>query len=185
MRNRILARVGAWFERELGSPHVASWAAPIAEARRSGGGVSAQELRDLATVRGYFAGQGIMPLFDAPWAPVFLAIVFVIHPVLGWIGLGVCACAALNDLATRKRLTEANSASVRALNDADAAIRNADAITAMGMLPDWRAAGRTPPRAASTSRPRPPTPRAASRPRPRRCASACRRPCWASGATWS
>ena len=50
--------------------------------------------------------------------------------------------AVLNNLATRKRLTEANSASVSALNDADAAIRNADAITAMGMLPDlarrWR-----------------------------------------------
>ena len=137
VRSRILARVGAWFERELGSPILAG---SIAEARRAGGGVSAQGLRDLGTVRGYFAGQGIMPLFDAPWAPVFLAIVFVIHPVLGWIGLGgavvLLGFAALNDLTTRKRLTEANSASVRALNDADAAIRNADAITAMGMLPD-------------------------------------------------
>ncbi len=137
VRSRILARVGAWFERELGSPILAG---SIAEARRAGGGVSAQGLRDLGTVRGYFAGQGIMPLFDAPWAPVFLAIVFVIHPVLGWIGLGgavvLLGFAALNDLATRKRLTEANSASVRTLNDADAAIRNADAITAMGMLPD-------------------------------------------------
>ena len=137
VRSRILARVGAWFERELGSPILAG---SIAEARRAGGGVSAQGLRDLATVRGYFSGAGIMPLFDAPWAPVFLAIVFVIHPVLGWIGLGgavvLLGCAVLNDLVTRKRLTEANSASVSALNDADAAIRNADAITAMGMLPD-------------------------------------------------
>ena len=41
----------------------------------------------------------------------------------------------LNDVVTRKQLTEANTASVRALNSADAAIRNADAITAMGMLP--------------------------------------------------
>ena len=137
VRNRVLARVGVWFERELGSPILGG---AIAEARRSGGGVSAQGLRDLATVRGYVAGQGIMPLFDAPWAPAFLAIVFVIHPVLGWIGLlgavALFACAALNDLAIRKRLTEATSASVRALNDADAAIRNAAAITAMGMLPD-------------------------------------------------
>ena len=97
-------------------------------------------------MRGYFAGESIMPLFDAPWAPVFLAIVFVIHPVLGWIGLlgavALFGCAALNDLATRNRLTEANSASVSAPNDADAAIRNADAITTMGVLPDlarrWR-----------------------------------------------
>ena len=137
VRSRVLVRVGAWFERELGSPVLAG---SIAEARRAGGGVSAQGLRDLATVRGYFSGAGIMPLFDAPWAPFFLAIVFVIHPLLGWIGLGgavvLFGLAALNDLTTRKRLTEANSASVSALTDADAAIRNADAITAMGMLPD-------------------------------------------------
>ena len=136
VRNRVLARVGAWLDRELGSPVLAG---AVADARRAGGGVSAQGLRDLATVRGFLGGAGVMPLFDAPWSPVFLAIVFVIHPLLGWIGLGgmvlLFACAVLNDVTTRKKLVEANTASVRALNAADAAIRNADAITAMGMLP--------------------------------------------------
>ena len=136
VRHRVLARVGAWLDRELGSPVLAG---AVADARRSGGGVSAQGLRDLATVRGYLGGASVLPLFDAPWSPVFLAIVFVIHPVLGWIGLGgavvLFVCAVLNDVATRKQLVEANNASVRALNAADAAIRNADAITAMGMLP--------------------------------------------------
>ena len=136
VRNRVLVRVGAWLDRELGSPVLAG---AVADARRSGGGVSAQGLRDLATVRGYLGGAGVMPLFDAPWSPVFLGIVFVVHPVLGWIGLGgfvvLLVFAVLNDVATRKQLTEANNASVRALNSADAAIRNADAITAMGMLP--------------------------------------------------
>ncbi len=136
VRQRVLARVGAWLDRELGGPVLAG---AVADARRVGGGVSAQGLRDLATVRGYLGGAGVMPLFDAPWSPVFLAVVFVIHPVLGWIGLGgmlaLFGCAVLNDLATRKKVVEANGASVRALNAADAAIRNADAITAMGMLP--------------------------------------------------
>ena len=53
----------------------------VADALRAGGGVSAQGLRDLSTVRSYFSGPGVMPLFDAPWAPVFLAIIFLIHPV--------------------------------------------------------------------------------------------------------
>lgn len=143
VRSRILARVGVWLDRELGS---AVLAGAVAEARRAAGGVSAQGLRDLATLRAYVGGAGVLPLFDAPWAPVFLAIVFVIHPVLGWIGIGgavlLIGCAALNDVATRKKVVEANGATVRALNAADAAIRNADAITAMGMLPDlarrWR-----------------------------------------------
>ena len=146
LRGRVLARAGAWLDRELGSPVLAG---AVAAALRAGGGVSAQGLRDLATVRGCLGGPGVMPLFDAPWAPVFLGIVFLVHPVLGWIGLGgalaLFGCAVLNDLATRKKLAEANGAAARALNAADAAIRNADAIAAMGMLPAlarrWREAG--------------------------------------------
>ena len=146
LRGRVLARAGAWLDRELGSPVLAG---AVAAALRAGGGVSAQGLRDLAAVRGYLGGPGVMPLFDAPWAPVFLGIVFLVHPVLGWIGLGgalaLFGCAVLNDVATRKKLTEANGAAAGALNAADAAIRNADAIAAMGMLPAlarrWREAG--------------------------------------------
>ena len=136
VRGRVLARIGAWLDRELGS---AVLGGAVAEAQRTGGGVSAQGLRDLGTLRAYLGGRGVLPLFDAPWAPVFLAIVFVIHPVLGWIGVGgmllLVACALLNDVTTRKKVTEANGVTVQALNAADAAIRNADAITAMGMLP--------------------------------------------------
>ena len=136
LRGRILARAGAWLEGELGAPVLSG---AVADALRAGGGVSAQGLRDLAAVRGYVGGPSATPLFDAPWAPVFLAVVFLIHPVLGWIGLGgallLAALAVANDLATRKRLAAANDAQAKALNEADAAVRNADAIAAMGMLP--------------------------------------------------
>ena len=146
LRGRVLARVGGWLDRQLGGSVLSG---TVADALRAGGGVSAQGLRDLATVRGYLGGPAITPLFDAPWAPVFIAIIFLIHPILGWIAIGGAAvlfgCAVLNDLTTRNKLTEANSASARALNTADAAIRNSDAITAMGMLPNltrrWREMG--------------------------------------------
>ena len=136
LRGRILARAGAWLEGELGAPVLSG---AVADALRVGGGVSAQGLRDLAAVRGYVGGPSVMPLFDAPWAPVFLAVVFLIHPLLGWIGLGgallLALCAVANDLTTRTRVAAANDAQARALNEADAAVRNADAIAAMGMLP--------------------------------------------------
>ena len=135
-RGRILARVGAWLEGELGAPVLSG---AVSDALRVGGGVSAQGLRDLAAVRSYVGGPSVTPLFDAPWAPAFLAVVFLIHPLLGWIGLGgavlLAICAVANDLATRTRVAAANDAQVRALNEADAAVRNADAIAAMGMLP--------------------------------------------------
>ena len=146
VRVRVMVRVGTWLDRELGSPVLAG---AVANAVRSGGSVSAQGLRDLSTVRAFLGGSGVMPLFDAPWAPVFLGIVFLIHPILGWIGLGgaiaLLTCAVLNDLATRRKVSEANGAMARALNAADAAVRNADAIVAMGMLSNltrrWHDAG--------------------------------------------
>ena len=146
LRGRVVERIGAWLDGQLGAPVLSG---AVADALRAGGGVSAQGLRDLATVRGYLGGPAVMPLFDAPWVPVFLAIIFLIHPILGWIGLGgalaLFTFAVVNDLATRKKTAESNEASARALNTADAAIRNADAIAAMGMLPNlvrhWREMG--------------------------------------------
>ncbi|MXW47253.1 MAG: type I secretion system permease/ATPase [Gammaproteobacteria bacterium] len=136
LRGRILARVGAWLESELSEPALSS---AVVDALRVGGGTSAQGLRDLATVRSYAGGPSVMPLFDAPWAPVFLAVVFLIHPLLGWIGIGgallLAVCAVANDLFTRKRMVTANDAQAKALNEADAAVRNADTIAAMGILP--------------------------------------------------
>ena len=139
LRGRVMVRVGGWLDRELGGLVLSG---SVADALHATSGASAQGLRDLATVRGYLGSPGVMPLFDAPWAPVFLAIIFLIHPVLGWIGLGgavvLFVCAVSNDLATRKKLVEASGESARALNAADAAIRNADAIAAMGMLPNLK-----------------------------------------------
>ena len=137
LRGRIMTRVGAWLDRELGSPILAG---AVHSALRGGSGMSAQGLRDLTTVRGFLGGTGAMPLFDAPWAPIFLGAIFLIHPVLGWIGLGgavvLAGCAVLNDLTTRAKLAEASGATARALNAADTAVRNADTVAAMGMLPD-------------------------------------------------
>ena len=146
LRGRIMARVGAWLDRELASPVLAG---TVGDALQCDGGVSAQGLRDLATVRGFLGSTAVMPLFDAPWTPVFLAIIFLIHPVLGWIGIGgavaLFTCAVLNDLTTRVKLAQANGSMARALHAADAAVRNSDAVVAMGMLPDlvrrWRDMG--------------------------------------------
>lgn len=148
LRLQLLSRVGNWLDRRLSAPVLAS---SVDEALSAGGKVSAQGLRDLGTVRGYMSGQAVVPLFDAPWIPVFLGIVFLIHPVLGWISVGGAAVlfilAIANELLTRRALTEANGASAKALNDADSAIRNADVISAMGMLPNltarWRDVGDT------------------------------------------
>ena len=100
---------------------------------------SVQALRDLATFRTFLSGPGIFPVMDAPWTPIFLGVIFMLHPLLGWLSLAgasvLFALALTNELATRNLLAASSVASFKALNRAEAAVRNADVIEAMGMMP--------------------------------------------------
>lgn len=136
-RNAVGMRLGAWVERSLSGPllHATVHGAPLIGTARG-----AQALRDLGTVRGAF-GQMIWPLLDAPWAPLFFAIAFLIHPLLGWVGvvggLVLLALAITNEFLTRRAVQRSTAGSIAAIGDADAAVRNADSLIAMGMLPAW------------------------------------------------
>lgn len=136
VRSMILSRVGAWLDRTLAKPVME---ASVLRTVRQGAPIGAQGLRDIATVRSLVGGASVLPLFDAPWAPVFLAVVFLVHPVLGWISVfGAIVLALLayvNESWSRSALQEANRVSARAFGEADVTIRNAETIVAMGMLP--------------------------------------------------
>ncbi len=84
VRSRVLLRLSTWLDRRLsGSVLVGS----IDEALRRGHDPSVQGLRDLGTFRTFLTGPAIFPMMDAPWTPLFIAVVFVMHPLLGWIAL--------------------------------------------------------------------------------------------------
>lgn len=108
---------------------------------RAGGLNGASGLRELNTLRGFLTGAGIFPLLDAPWVPIFVGIIFMIHPTLGTLavaGAVIVFCFALaNDFSTRKPLKQANGAAAKALYRADAMVRNADVAAAMGMEPHF------------------------------------------------
>ena len=137
VRSQILLRVSAWLDRRLSGPVLAG---SIDATLHRGEGPSVQGLRDVATFRTFLSGPAMFPILDAPWAPIFLAVIFIMHPVLGWIALAgaltLFAFAVTNELATRKLLMRSGGASIRALNRAEATVRNADAIEAMGMAPN-------------------------------------------------
>ncbi len=146
IRAQMLVRIGNWLDDRLG-PTVFSGA--LKAALRSDPTRAAQGLRDLGTVRAFMTGPAIMPLLDAPWAPLFILALFALHPVLGLVGLGggvlLFGLALINEIATKQPLKRANLAASKTHQRAEAALRNAEVIRAMGMgqgvLRLWRRDG--------------------------------------------
>ena len=136
VRGRILVWIGIWIDRRIGGSVLDA----NIEATIRGREASVQGLRDVSTVRTFLTGTGIFPLMDAPWTPIFIVIVFLLHPLLGWIsliGAGILFALALaNELATRKLIARSSGASIHSLQQAEAAVNNSDAIMAMGMAPN-------------------------------------------------
>jgi PrtD family type I secretion system ABC transporter len=136
VRARLLGVVGAALDRRLG-PRVLDGL--IAQTARLGGSAYVNGLRDVNTLRTFLGGPGLLALFDAPWLPFFLLIIFLFHPLLGAVALtgalAMVATAALNERLTRKPAEEAQTQARRAGRYIDGAVRNADVVAALGMLP--------------------------------------------------
>jgi len=135
IRRLILTRVAAWFHERLAPVVLRS---SLQAALGPADGQAARGMRDLDAVRGFFGGSGIMPLMDIPWTPIFIAVLFTLHPLLGAIGLGsallLFGLAVLNEMTTRAALHRANATGLRSQHQAEAALRNAEVIRAMGMF---------------------------------------------------
>jgi ATP-binding cassette subfamily C exporter for protease/lipase len=135
IRARVLNRVGLRFDRLL-APRVLG--ATIGQASRLDGSArSAQPLRDLDQVRSTIAGPAIHFLFDAPWTPLYLGMLFLIHPLLGATAavgaLTLFVLAAINEWSTRKRIQHASEAASRTYGFTESVVRHAEVISAMGM----------------------------------------------------
>jgi PrtD family type I secretion system ABC transporter len=134
IRSQMLVRIGNWLDDRLG-PTV--FAGALRAALRSDPARASQGLRDLGTMRGFITGPTVTPLLDAPWAPIFIIALFALHPMLGLIGLGggvvLFGLALINEIVTKQSLRRANLAASKTHQRAEAALRNAEVIRAMGM----------------------------------------------------
>lgn len=98
-----------------------------------------QSLRDLTELRTFLTSSAVSAPLDAAWSPIFLGVLFLLHPVFGIIGIVaviilVC-CGVITDLMTRSLVKDANQANIEAISKIGATLRHAEAIEAMGMLP--------------------------------------------------
>jgi len=136
VRSFTLVRISTWLDRKLGGVTLTG---SIVATLTSGKDPSVQSLRDLNTFRTFLSGPSVFPIMDAPFAPIFLSVMFMLHPILGVISLigaiVLFSLALANEFATRNLLMQAGGRSQVAMNQAEAAARNADVIEAMGMMP--------------------------------------------------
>ena len=144
VRARVMVGLSTWLDRCLGGSILEG---SIGASTGSGRAPSIQGLRDLAALRIFLTGPGMFPILDAPWTPIFIAVIFMMHTALGWLSLGgamvLFALAIANELTTRNLLLRSGDASMAAMRQAESAVRNANVIEAMGMMPNlverWRA----------------------------------------------
>src|SRR5688572_27787741 len=135
LRARLLTAAGAALDRRLG-PRVLDGL--LEQTARLSGAAYLNGLRDVNTLRAFLGGAGLVPFFDAPWLPFFLLVIFLFHPVLGLVACAgaivMLLLAFLNERLTRGPLERAQAEARRAARFIDANVRNAEVVSALGML---------------------------------------------------
>ena len=134
-RSFTLIKVGEWLDNTL-SPVLCGHS--ISASATKVDPASSQMLRDFQTLKTFLTSTGINTLFDAPWSIVYIVIIFMIHPYIGYITIAgaviIVGFAFFNAVATNKTLNEATEYSIKAMGQAEIANRNAEAVEAMGMI---------------------------------------------------
>ncbi len=133
-RTRVLSRASHWIDNALSPLAFRSWMV------RSLGGQAPgyRPIQDLGTIRGFMASPTILALFDLPWFPIYLAVIYVLHFHLGLLATAgavvVIILAAMNEWLTGRSVGAAAQADIAENRFADQTQRSADSVLAMGML---------------------------------------------------
>jgi PrtD family type I secretion system ABC transporter len=95
-------------------------------------------LSDLHSVRTFLTGHSIMNLFDAPWLPVYMLILYFMNPILFFVmvigSLIMLALTIATEIVTKKSLSEASASSRMASRFVELTMRNAEVVNSMGMI---------------------------------------------------
>ena len=136
LRRQFIMRVALRLETTLAAPVLTA----ATRAANLGAPQEFQAVGDLAQLRNFMTSPILLTLLDAPVTPIFFITVFLIHPDLGWIiaafALITIALAMLNQRSTQLHFAEAHKAGSRAATHLDSIGRNAQAVGAMGMIPE-------------------------------------------------
>lgn len=135
VRSRLLVRANNAIDAEL-APYLLRKMAEGATSPE--GNKYSYGIRDLAAIKSFLTGPGIMALFDAPWMPVAMIILWYMNFYLFLVAVAgavlMFVLTVINELLTRKPLEQAGGAGRIAGRHVEIALRNAEVVNAMGML---------------------------------------------------
>lgn len=136
IRRFILMRTAVELEVQLGAPILSA----AARASLHGNGKDYQILQDLQQLRSFLTSGTLIAFLDAPLMPLFVLVVYLVHPHLGIIIMICCAAlffiAWLNQKFTAHQFAEASGYLSRANFHLDSMSRNSQIINALAMIPE-------------------------------------------------
>ena len=106
--------------------------------QRDKGAAGAGLLRSVDHIRNFYSNTGILAFFDAPFAPLFITLVFYMHTYLGWVALVgaviIFILALVSEFSARGLFQKAGGEASQAQGLTETSLRNASALEAMGMM---------------------------------------------------
>lgn len=139
IRSWVLVRVGARLDGKLNER---VFTASFERNLLKPGSNTSQPIHDLGSVRQTLTGSGLLALFDVPWLPLYLVVIFLFSVPLGLFALAgaivIGILAVVNERVSKSKLDEAQKYNIQATTVMNNNLRNAEVIEAMGMLPSLR-----------------------------------------------
>lgn len=135
IRSNVFIVIGERLARRLSGPTIQ---AAVSRSLQAGAAHSAQAVRDIHELRQFVTSGPISLPFDAAFSPVFLFILFVMHPAYGYVALSAVVVliilSATMEFLVRRPTEAANAAAAQSHGEVGTAIRHAELIESMGML---------------------------------------------------
>ncbi|WP_420393781.1 type I secretion system permease/ATPase [Acuticoccus sp.] len=137
VRYRVLTRVGHRFDEAVGrSAFLSQVSAPVKAGPLA---TKSEPVRDVDQLRQFFSTPGITAIFDMPWMPIYIVIVYAIHPWLGYLAIGgalvLFVIAYATDRVARPAMKTSGEFSAQRNAVVASGQRNAEVLHGMGMLP--------------------------------------------------
>ena len=118
----------------------------IAQGARRSGRAMNEGLRDIASLRALFSAQGLLALFDSPWVVIYVAVIWLAHPLLGITAAAAAVLMLLlaiaTDLLTRREIEALQRTAAGATRYLETSLANAEVAQTLGMtdalIARWR-----------------------------------------------